>query len=163
MMASKYTFAEKNDLPNYLLGLFENPRLSAAVVFVVVGVIALIGNKYREAMPLLFQSLFVGIGTSIIFFLKGAERIRFFKSRLIIRSLNWLGMIAFSLCLVHAPILELGWVYLMKHLHLAYPGYQSAAMVVLCTAFSIMVAWVFFYVIEKPCHICSKSIKKLPS
>lgn len=159
MMAAKYSFSEENILPSYLVAIYTKPKLYSVIIVAMVVVIALIGNKYREAMPLLFQSLFIGIATSLIFFLKSKEKIKFFENKYILNALNWLGKIGFSLYLIHAPMLELVWLYIVNPLKLSTLGYQSIGMVIFGTVISIAVAWIFYILIEQPCHRLSKSIK----
>lgn len=159
MVAAKYSFADKKDLPTYLVVVSENSRLSVAVVAMIVVMVALIGNRYREAMPLLTQSLFVGVATSLIFFLKARGKILFPWNKTISRMLNWLGVIGFSLYLIHAPILELVWLYVVQPIGLSTHGQQAVAMIILGTAASVLVAWFFYILVESPSHRLSKSVK----
>ncbi|MGN6723776.1 MAG: acyltransferase family protein [Marmoricola sp.] len=66
------------------------------------------------------------------------------------RGARWLGLISFSLYLIHEPI-----VVSIKNL---LPGLDAVGVLVLSVAFSLPAAWVFFRVVEAPAHRVARRI-----
>lgn len=77
---------------------------------------------------------------------------------LIARFLRFWGERSFSLYLVHAPVLQLVWLYVIRPLHLERTGLMLSASLVLGLAASLMVTLGFHWFVEKPCHRWSQRI-----
>ena len=69
----------------------------------------------------------------------------------------WLGTISYSLYLIHVPI---GGRIVNLLERILAPGWQMAVAAMLGTLISLLVAWGFFKVIEKPCHRWSQRISQ---
>lgn len=74
---------------------------------------------------------------------------------------NMLSKISFSLYLTHVPILTIVWLYLIQPMQFSRYWMQAIAELVIGTVASVVVAGIFYKLIEKPCHLWSKSIKKV--
>jgi peptidoglycan/LPS O-acetylase OafA/YrhL len=66
------------------------------------------------------------------------------------RSLAYVGKRSYSLYLVHAPLLQVVWVALVRPLHLRSSGAQSVVMMVLGSAIAVAFSLFFFDWVERP-------------
>jgi peptidoglycan/LPS O-acetylase OafA/YrhL len=68
------------------------------------------------------------------------------------RPLRWVGTISFSVYLLHAPVLQLVWQYLMRPLGLPlHDGWALFVLLVLGLPASVAVGWGYFQLVEKRC------------
>lgn len=74
------------------------------------------------------------------------------------RLLRWVGERSFSLYLVHAPLLQLAWLWLVHPLHLHSSGDQVLVEMLAGGMLSLMVASVFYRFIELPSHEWSRRL-----
>jgi len=145
-------FAHSND-PR-LLRLRE--RLPWAVLFVVMAGLALISNKgyiHDVRLPWQIQDLFVGLATLCL--LVGVTPGRTSDPwGWVRRALGWgpldfVGTFSYSLYLIHAPLLEIIWVYFLRPLHWT----PLASLLLFSTAGLLTVigcAYLFFLLCERP-------------
>lgn len=68
----------------------------------------------------------------------------------VLRGLNFLGQRSYSLYLVHAPVLQLVWLYGVRPLQLRSAGQQAIAMIVIGSLASLLVGLAFHAWIERP-------------
>lgn len=90
--------------------------------------------------------------------LRGAGAVRPVAPSAIGRHLHFWGERSFSLYLVHAPVLQLVWLYVIRPLHLRQTGLMMGASLVLGLAASLVATLGFHVLIEKPCHRWSRRI-----
>jgi peptidoglycan/LPS O-acetylase OafA/YrhL len=74
------------------------------------------------------------------------------------RMVRRLGVMGFSLYLVHAPVLELVWRWGVRPMPLHSAGEQTLVMMVAGLAASIAVAALFHAIVERPCHRLSRAL-----
>ncbi|WP_316786298.1 acyltransferase [Pedobacter frigiditerrae] len=76
--------------------------------------------------------------------------LRFFKQIFSWQPLVFLGMFAYSVYLVHAPILELISVYLIPLFNISSAYYATLVLIILGTSIVVGLAYLFFLAFEKP-------------
>lgn len=85
------------------------------------------------------------------------------RENLLQRGLRYLGERSFSLYLIHAPILQVVWMYAVRPLHLRSTGGVMAAMLALGLGASTLAALVFHRLVERPCQDWSRRIGRQPA
>jgi peptidoglycan/LPS O-acetylase OafA/YrhL len=113
--------------------------------------------------PLQIQSFFVGLFTSMILYLKGKQLIKkpnFHILTFIQNKLQLLGVVGFSLYLVHDPVLAVVWKYVVTPLNIQAYWLQTVTELSVGLTACIIIAVVFYKLIELPCHQLSKSLIK---
>lgn len=106
------------------------------------------------------QSLFVGLFVAVLFYLKGSNRIDFiyFNHSALLRFLEWVGVIGFSLYLLHDPIIAIVWTYIVLPLHMPYYWLQAVVEIFIGLMVSIGISFIFYQCVELPCHKLSKKL-----
>jgi peptidoglycan/LPS O-acetylase OafA/YrhL len=127
-----------------------------AALLVLLAVIALVAN--RMGAPLQIQSAPVGAFVALALTVRARQSWLNERRGLIGRALGGAGLMGFSIYLIHAPILELVWRYAVAPLNLT-PGASGAMEIALGLGATLMAAWLFYLVIEKPCHAWSQRRK----
>ena len=119
--------------------------------------------KLGFSFPLQVQSLFVGLLVAVLFYLKGSNSINFiyFNYSALMRFLEWMGMIGFSVYLLHDPIIAIVWTYIVLPMQLPYYWLQAVVQMVVGLLVSIGIAFVFYRYVELPCHQLSKALGKI--
>ena len=102
-------------------------------------------------------SFFVGAGTAAFIYLRSWHTSSC-PDGLRHRCLQMLGARSFSLYLVHAPILQVAWLYVVLPMHLVHPGAQMLSMLGVGTALSLLCSDVFYRAVERPCHRLSRRL-----
>lgn len=131
-------------------------RLPWAVLFVVMAGVALVFNKgyiHQMRLPWQVQDLFVGLATlCLLVAVTPGERSdswHWVRDALGCAPLAFVGTFSYSLYLIHAPLLEVIWVYFVNPLHMTPLNslmlLSSAGLVVV-----IGLAYLFFLVCERP-------------
>lgn len=156
MIAAKYSLGERALMPAAIKRVDAAPLTFVGLFVGMVLIQALAASRFRELMPAIGQSFLVGLAAAVVIFLKGRGHLACGVSPLMKRSYTWLGAISFSLYLVHAPILEMVWRYLVIPMRLTSAGSQAIAMILLGSLASLVFAGVFYQLVERPCHNLSK-------
>ena len=100
---------------------------------------------------------------AVLFYLKGSNQIDFiyFNHSALLRFLEWVGVIGFSLYLLHDPIIANVWAYIVLPMQLPYYWLQAVVEMFVGLIFSIGIAFIFYRFVELPCHQLSKSLAKI--
>lgn len=137
--------------------------IAAISGFFILAIVDHLIHRFISApfFPLQIQSFLVGFFTSIVLYLKGRGLInkpKNFMLSFIQNKLQWLGVIGFSLYLVHDPMLAIVWKYVVLPLHINAYWLQTVIELVVGLSASIIVALLFYRLVELPCHKISKSL-----
>jgi peptidoglycan/LPS O-acetylase OafA/YrhL len=167
VVAAHYANQQNNTEP-ILLWIDKYPKAIMLLAFAgIVGLAAFsftIGYiKLGFSFPLQVQSLFVGLLVAVLFYLKGSNSINFiyFNYSALMRFLEWMGMIGFSVYLLHDPIIAIVWTYIVLPMQLPYYWLQAVVQMVVGLLVSIGIAFVFYRYVELPCHQLSKALGKI--
>jgi len=114
-----------------------------AIVIVPAGLVSAISarqmvSEYTECVVL--ASLFVLVTGA------GASSLRKILTAPI---MNWIGVRAYCIYLIHAPLIQVVWILLIRHLPLA-PVYQLIALTVVATPFILLCASGFYRLVDMP-------------
>lgn len=122
--------------------------IAAATLLPATGLILFWGWRGAiERWPLL--DLVVGAGTAALLLAAAQSASGFVSRAFSVRPLVWVGRFSYSLYLVHAPILQLLWLFLLKPLGLG-AGPIFAALLVGGVPLIIGLSYLFFLAFEKP-------------
>jgi peptidoglycan/LPS O-acetylase OafA/YrhL len=127
------------------------------VAFIALSVLLyLVGKRWHGTpIPLQVQSFFAGTwATALLVSLRLGLFPAWFASIFTNRASVALGRIAYSSYLVHAPVLQLVFLYLMKPL--VDWRFRQPVMVAASVVASLVVATLFYWVAEKPFHELSR-------
>ena len=167
-VAAAYYANQQNKAEPILLWIDRYPKLIMLLAFAGIGGLAtmsfIIGyTNLGFSIPLQVQSLFVGLFVAVLFYLKGSNRIDFiyFNHSALLRFLEWVGVIGFSLYLLHDPIIAIVWAYIVLPMQLPYYWLQAVVEMFIGLIFSIGIALIFYRFVELPCHQLSKSLAKI--
>ncbi|MBI2733782.1 MAG: acyltransferase [Aquabacterium sp.] len=104
-------------------------------------------------------SFFVGVFTLLVLLYGRQIGLFALVSRIWPRPLlRWIGARSFSLYLVHAPLLQLAWLWLVQPLHLQSAGDQVLVEMLTGGTLSLLVASLFYRFIEQPSHEWSRRL-----
>ena len=104
-----------------------------------------------------YLDFIIGIGMFCLLVAGTQSRYAIFQKVLSMRPLVFIGGISFSLYLIHAPLLQIVWQYMLHPLHMSdKPTFVLLALI--GTAFCLAGAYIFYLVCEKPWHEYSKSL-----
>ena len=163
VMAARYAHQENKIYPALLLTKY--PRVT--MLLAVSGIIGLAGLSFIISyinpvltIPLQIQSFFVGLFVAVLFFLKGCNSIEFtyLNHSATLKCLERVGVLGFSVYLLHDPVVSIVWSYLVLPTQLPFYWLQAVVEIVLGLIISIGVASVFYKYIELPCHQLSKTL-----
>jgi len=126
------------------------------------GVVFAFAAELFDRVEIQKRSLIIGLATAAYLYRRGRRdgspsRAAPVSGRLA-AVMGWLGKIGFSLYLLHPPVIELTWRYVVSRLGVASALAQVGLMIVLGGAASIAAAAVFYRVVEAPCHAASRII-----
>ena len=127
--------------------------------FIAAGIAVAWAMPILDRVDLQKRSLPVGVTAALYLYRRGLRDHAGREARPSTRTqvvTGWLGKIAFSLYLIHAPILELVWRYVLAPLHIATWTAQVGIMIALGGAASLGAAAVFYRFVEAPCHAASR-------
>jgi len=113
--------------------------------------------KYDHVVTEQVESFFVGLGT--FFLLAYAPYWRVFRQTggaWLHGGLRVIGERSYSLYLVHAPLLQMAWLYVVRRMHLRSSGWQAIVEMAIGSILSITVCSLFYRAIEKPTHEWSR-------
>jgi peptidoglycan/LPS O-acetylase OafA/YrhL len=133
----------------------------AVPLLLIAGVAVCVALHVRELLPLQERSAFVGATTALYCYFRATRARRIgveSSSSPFARALGVVGAMGFSLYLIHAPILEVCWRYVVAPLHLTGAGPQMLAMLLVGGAASLAVAAAFHRLVEQPCHELSRKV-----
>lgn len=111
---------------------------------------------------LAYLDLIIGIGTFCLLVAGTQSRYATFQKILSSRPLVFVGGISYSLYLIHAPLLQIVWQYILNPLHLS-DKLTFVLLALIGTAFCLAGAYVFYLVCERPWHEYSKKPFKPPT
>jgi len=166
VMSAHYAHQENKVYPALLLT--KHPRVT--MLLAVGGIVGLAGLSFvisyinpSLTLPLQIQSFFIGLFVAVLFYLKGCKKIDFtyFNHTATLKCFEWVGVIGFSVYLLHDPVIAIVWSYLVLPMHLPYYWLQAVIEIVLGLIISIGVAFIFYKYVELPCHRLSKSLGKV--
>ena len=159
---------QQNKTETILLWIDKYPKAIMLLAFAGIAGLAAFSFTIGYIMlgfsfPLQVQSLFVGLLVAVLFYLKGSNSINFtyFNYSALMRFLEWMGMIGFSVYLLHDPIIAIVWTYIVLPMKLPYYWLQAVVQMVVGLLISIGVAFVFYRYVELPCHQLSKAFGKI--
>jgi len=124
-----------------------------AALFVVATVLR---QTMPQEMPLQMTSLFVGALSAMIIFALRVELMPMWCARIL--SYRWLaasGIIAYSVYLIHAPIVQAVYIYLVRPMKLA-PNVEAPLYLGLAAAVTIAVSCLFYVACERPFHLLAQ-------
>jgi len=150
MLAAGFAYSDEPVLTRW------RARLPWGILCVILAAVALDANKgyiHQQRLTWQVQDLFVGLSTlCLLVALTPGERsdsCRWVRNALAWRPLAFVGTFSYSLYLVHAPLLEIIWVYFLNPLHMSPLNslliFSSAGLAVV-----IGLAYLFFVVCERP-------------
>jgi peptidoglycan/LPS O-acetylase OafA/YrhL len=126
------------------------------VLVVVLMAVVLAGDKgyvHQIRLPWQMQDVLVGLATLCLLVAvapgEGSDSCRWLRNVLGCKPLAFVGMFSYSLYLIHAPLLEVIWVYLIHPLHLA-PARSLMLFFSVGMIAVVAVAYLFFLVFERP-------------
>lgn len=167
----RHTSAE--GLTSQFLGLFALGMLGAAISFagdplserlrtriawrpmllVLMGVVISICHHFGGHHVLSAHSstvdLFVGLSTTCLLIILSSSETSTMRRLLDWRPLVFIGSFAYSIYLLHEPVLQILWIYAIHPLHLSVVP-TFAALLLLGGAASVAFAYLFFLACEKP-------------
>lgn len=146
-----------------VLRLSDTLRTSDFLVMSVVFALMLgwtgLNLHHYGYVALQLQSFYVGFATMLAFILQ--QRWTLWHGRFwapVQSTLRYAGERSYSLYLLHAPILQIVWLTMVKRLHLHAAGWMGVAEMTLGTLTSFAAAEVFFRHIEQPTHAWSRRL-----
>lgn len=116
---------------------------------VVAGILGTL--RAAEQSNTLLEPLF-GLGIGALLVALSQERSDWLRRGLSWRPLSMVGASSYSLYLLHAPVLQLVWQYLLRPLGLPlHDGPALAWLLLFGVPTSLLVGWSFYRVVERPC------------
>ena len=95
---------------------------------------------------------FFGLGVAALLVALSQERSAWLRRGLSWRPLAAVGAYSYSLYLLHAPVLQLVWQYVLKPLGLPlHDGWALGWLLVLAAPASLLVGWTYYRLVERPC------------
>ena len=123
------------------------PAAAAASVILFL----LTNLKHHHGTPIhpSILSIFVGIWAVIVLIAAGSDHNSLLHRALSWRPLAFLGTFAYSIYLIHGPVLQLFWLFVIVPLHLSSRGILLAEALGVVPA-TVAVAYLFFLACERP-------------
>ena len=163
-------FAKNTELTasKWLVKIDLNAKSIAIVALTSILIVAIAGFLIKRFLPTIFfplqiQSFFIGLFFSILLYLIAIDKLwvtKYLKNSFIQHNLEWVGMIGFSIYLLHDPILAIVWKYAVMPMKLPFYWLQTIAELLIGILVTIIASMAFYKYIELPCHQLSKSIVK---
>lgn len=137
--------------------------LATVVVSVLMVGWALMQWRHFHAVMLQVQSYFVGLAAMSALVLSrawpgAAKPAKPAELGALRRFLRFVGARSYSLYLLHAPLLQLVWLHLVRPLHMRSAGLQALVMVAAGSAVSLVATVLFYEAVESPSHRWSRRI-----
>lgn len=122
--------------------------------------IAVLSYYSDDRIPLQVQSLPVGLWAALLLLtLRLDAAPRWVKAVSTAWIPTWLGRMGYSLYLIHAPILQLAFVYIVKPI--AHRPNQVTLMFLIGPLLTVPVALMFYLLAERPFHRLSRHVNRL--
>lgn len=163
-------FAKNTDLAasKWQMMLDYNAKSLAIIALTSILIVAIAGFLIERFLPTIFfplqiQSFFIGLFFSILLYLIAKDKLwatKYLKKSFIQHKLEWVGMMGFSVYLLHDPILAIVWKYAVMPMKLPFYWLQTIAELLIGILVTIIASMAFYKYIELPCHQLSKSIVK---
>ena len=163
-------FAKNTELTasKWLVKIDLNAKSIAITALVCILIVAITGFLIERFLPTIFfplqiQSFFIGLFFSILLYLIAKDKIwvtKYLKNSFIQHKLEWVGVMGFSVYLLHDPILAIVWKYAVLPMKLPFYWLQTIAELLIGILVTIIASMAFYKYIELPCHQLSKSILK---
>ncbi|MEQ1601769.1 MAG: acyltransferase [Methylophilaceae bacterium] len=158
-------YANQEDQTQLILFIDKHSKIVKLTAFAGIGLLAIASFSishfhFSFSIPLQIQSFFVGFFVAVLFYLKGKNKIQLnCFNNLVTKPLELVGTIGFSIYLLHDPVLEMVWFYVVAPMNLPFYWLQAIVEIVLGLIASFSLAIIFYKFIEFPCHLLSKSFK----
>lgn len=120
----------------------------ALLALAALGYVLLVGSEF-STNNYFWLDMAVGISTAAIFVALGQNRLRWLARSLSFTWLRRIGEFAFSLYLVHAPVLAITNTNIVRPLGLS-DGWSLFVLILLGVPCSIAISYLFFLLFEKP-------------
>ena len=163
-------FAKNTDLAasKWQMMLDYNAKSAAIIALTSILIVAIAGFLIERFLPTIFfplqiQSFFIGLFFSILLYLIAKDKLwatKYLKKSFIKHKLEWVGMMGFSVYLLHDPILAIVWKYAVMPMKLPFYWLQTIAELLIGILVTMIASMAFYKYIELPCHQLSKSIVK---
>lgn len=134
--------------------------LALAMAFPVVVLCGLWGSEVAERRFAILDLLCALATVSLLLGAAGAEKTASVRSVLENGVLIRIGIISYSLYLIHAPLLQLVWQYAILPLELSSAS-QFGALLIFGVPASLLAGYLFFLLCERP--FCAPSARRWPS
>ncbi|HVW26847.1 MAG TPA: acyltransferase [Polyangiaceae bacterium] len=129
--------------------------VAASLLLVAVSSSALL--HLPRPVPLQIASFFVGLWTSALLVALERRALPFLARTFETRPAVWLGKMGYSIYLIHAPVLQLVYQYVIRPLDLPY-ALAMPVMLVLSLTASVAAATLLYRFVELPFHTLSRSV-----
>jgi peptidoglycan/LPS O-acetylase OafA/YrhL len=163
MLAAYY--AKKSNQENKILQKI-NQYADSCSKFALLGILMIamfsfVLDRYTKAVlfPVQVQSFFVGLLFASWLYLKMRNHRNASRKSFVSYRLEILGTTAYSLYLLHEPVLGVIWQFVVKPLDLPFYWMQALVELAFGLLASIVIASVFYKWVELPCHRLSQTIK----
>ncbi len=136
----------------------------AAITVLLLAVVALVTSAplWRgEVMPVHLRDYIVGLWSMSLLIMISKSPDGLLNRFLSIRPLVFTGTFAYSIYLVHAPLIQLLWQHVFTHLR-GEPMMMFAALTVIGTPLIVLCSYVFFLFFERPFITRKKPREQLP-
>ena len=139
---------------HHLQGTLRAPRRGeiALMAGIAAGMVAWAAAQEvrNHVVPLQLMSFFVGlIVAGMLIWSRTPSRRRWTVPGTAGRVMRFIGVRSYSLYLIHAPLLQLTWLYIVRPMHLQTASMQAVAMMVLGTLVSLAGCWVLYEGVER--------------
>ncbi|HEY5959918.1 MAG TPA: acyltransferase [Polyangiaceae bacterium] len=150
-------WAEQGKLPKWL---HSRAQIVAAVSSLTVAMLAMASFSHNR-IPLQLQSGLVGLWTVTLLIALRSESLPQMARFPFINSASlWLGRQAYSLYLIHAPLLHIVYWYWIRHVESSM--WRLLLMITFGMAATLLMLPVFFALAERPFHQLSRRVKARP-
>jgi peptidoglycan/LPS O-acetylase OafA/YrhL len=139
--------------PHYL-ALFTFGMLAAQLSFAQVALyqmitIAIFVILAMVVHPILKHDLLMGSGSACLLVIVASKKLAILRNLLSWQPLTFLGSFAYSIYLIHAPILQIYSQYIIAPLNLS-PLFATAFFLLIGTPLILCAAYIFFLIAERP-------------
>ena len=163
-------FAKNTELTisKWLVTIDLNAKPITIIALVCILIVAITGFLIERFVPEIFfplqiQSFFIGLFFSVLLYLTAKNKLwgtKYLKKFFFRYELEWVGVMGFSIYLLHYPILAIVWKCVVIPMHLPFYWLQTLAELLIGISATIIASMAFYRYIELPCHQLSKSIVK---